>query len=156
MANNIKKKDKDTGGKIDAKYAGIDTPGISNEEDSDHFFGANNASLFFQNLLGQEVPKFDEDQVQFGDPPHVEKSKAKKLSDVRKNLAKNADKPTTAGAEKGNKDLPGILQQVDPQGYSQNNPQMFQQMMQITSLLGMGSGMMGGAGGGGSGGAGLT
>lgn len=156
MANNIKKKDKDTGGKIDAKYAGIDTPGISNEEDSSDFFGANNASIFFQNLLGQEAPKFDEDEVQFGDPPHVEKSKAKKLSDVRKKLAKNADKPTTAGAEKGNKDLPGVLQQVDPQGYSQNNPQMFQQMMQITSLLGMGSGMMGGAGGGGGAGAGLT
>lgn len=149
MANNIKKKDKDTGGKIEAKYRGIDSPGHSNEEDSDNFFGANNASIFFQNLLGQEAPKFDEDEVQFGDPPHVEKSKAKKLSDVRKKLAKNADKPTTAGAEKGNKDLPGVLQQVDPQGYSQNNPQMFQQMMQITSLLGMGSGMQGGANGGG-------
>jgi hypothetical protein len=145
------KKDPDTGGKIDAKYAGIDSAGISNEEDSNNFFGANNASIFFQNLLGQESPIFDEDQVQYGDPPHIEKSKAKKLSDVRKKLAKNADKPTTAGAEKGNKDLPGILQQVDPQGYSQNNPQMFQQMMQITSLLGMGSGMSGGAGGGGIG-----
>jgi hypothetical protein len=77
-------------------------------------------------------------------PGRVKGDDAKKLSEVREKIAKNADKATTASGEIGQKDLPNIIQMVDPQGTAQVIPQMYQQIGMMTSLLSLGSGSSGG------------
>jgi hypothetical protein len=100
--------------------------------------------------LGGQKPKIDA-EVKYADSPAVKPDDSKSLSDARDKFAPNADKPTSASAEKGQKDLPQLMKQIDPQGKAQVLPQMYQQLMQMTNILGMGSGMMGGMGSGGSG-----
>lgn len=102
-----------------------------------------------QNHTKQAKPKVTkEKEAKYAHPPHVKNDTGKKLKDVRKKLAKNADKPTTASGEKGQKDLPSLVQQVDPQGQAQVLPQLYQNIGMINSLLSLGSGMKGGGGGG--------
>lgn len=131
--------DPDSGGKIDPKYAGIDTPGLSNEKSSNNFFADNNSSIFHNQILGQNKPEVDGD-ITYADPPYTLKDKSKKLSDVREKFAKNADKPTTASADKGEKDLPSIVSSVDPNQTAQVLPMLYPQLMRMVSVLGMGSG----------------
>lgn len=92
----------------------------------------------------------DKDQSKYAAPKRVKASTAgEKLEEVRDEYAKNADKPTTASAQVGSKDLPSIIQQVDPSGQAQVIPQLYQKMQQMFSLLSMGSGLGMGSGGGG-------
>lgn len=77
-------------------------------------------------------------------PKRVKGDSAKKLEDIRKKIAKNADKATTASGKIGQKDLPSVIKQVDPQGTAQVIPEMYQQMQMMLSLLAMGSGSSGG------------
>ena len=149
MASGVKKdkSDPDSGGKIDAQYRGIDTAGESNEEKSSSFFSKNNASIFHNQTLQQKAPEVED--TTYADPPHTKKADAKKLSDVRKKFAPSADKPTTASGEKGQLDLPNVIKAIDPSGKAQVMPQMYQTMMQMSSLLSLGSGMGSGGGGGG-------
>lgn len=92
-----------------------------------------------------DTAKVSTDKKQkYAAPTRFKGDKAKKLSDVRKKIAKNADKATTASGEIGQKDLPGVIKQVDPQGTAQVIPQMYQQMQMMLSLLAMGSGSGGG------------
>lgn len=105
------------------------------------------APEFLQKVGGGSAtkPKVSDDKKQkYADPSRVKGDNAKKLSDVREKIAKNADKATTASGEIGQKDLPSIVQQVDPQGTAQVIPQMYQQMGMMTSLLALGSGSSGG------------
>lgn len=103
--------------------------------------------------MGGKAPKKD---PKYADPPAVKPDDSKKLTDVRDKFAPNADKATSASADKGQTDLPSIMQMVDPQGNAQQFPQMYQQAMQMISILGMGSGMGGGGGGSGNFGAGIV
>lgn len=95
----------------------------------------------------KKKPKILKGEVKYADSPRVKGSDAEKLSDVRDEHAKNADKPTTASGEIGIKDLPQLIRQVDPNGRAQVIPQLYQQMQQITSLLSIGSGAMMGSSG---------
>ena len=88
----------------------------------------------------KQQPKILKGEVKYADAPRVKGKDAEKLSDVRDEHAKNADKPTTASGEIGSKDLPQIIQMVDGSGHGQVMPQLYQQMQQITSLLAIGSG----------------
>lgn len=98
--------------------------------------------IVIQNKLFGTTKKTGDNK--YAAPKRVKGDDAKKLSDVREKIAKNADKATTASGEIGQKDLPNIIQQVDPQGTAQVIPQMYQQMGMMTSLLAMGSGSKGG------------
>lgn len=97
--------------------------------------------------LGGKKPKIT-GEVKYADAPAVKPDESKSLSDAREKFAPNADKPTSASAEKDQTDLPQLMKKVDPQGKAQVLPQMYQQLMQMTNILGMGSGMMGGSGSG--------
>lgn len=91
-------------------------------------------------------PKVSKDKDQkYAAPKRVKKGE-KKLEDIRKKIAKNADKATTASGKIGQKDLPQTIKQVDPQNTAQVIPQMYQQMQMMLSLLAMGSGSGGGSG----------
>jgi hypothetical protein len=137
-----KQKDQNTGGKI--KRAGIDSAGVSDHDtDSENAF-KDGARIFFAIVMGQDPPK---DDSTYADPAAV-KTEGKTIKDVRKKFAPNADKPTTAAGKKGKKDIPQVVQEVDPEKRAQVYPQLYQQMMQMTSILSMGSGMGGGGGGG--------
>jgi|694.fasta_scaffold00037_54 hypothetical protein len=147
MANKIKQKDQKTGGKIEPKNAGPDTPGFSST-DEENFFDKD-LTIFFNQFLGQEKPKTEDPK--YPESPGVEKNKAKKLEDVRKKVAPSGDKPTTAAAKKGTKDLPKAVKEVDPQGQAQQIPQLYQNMSMIMGIMSMGAGLGGGSGGGNSG-----
>lgn len=95
-------------------------------------------------LTGDTAKVSDSKKQKYAAPKRFKGDKAKKLSDVRKKIAKNADKATTASGEIGQKDLPGVVKQVDPQGTAQVIPEMYQQMQMMLSLLAMGSGSGGG------------
>lgn len=99
-------------------------------------------------LHRNKKPKILTGEVKYADAPRVKGTDGEKLEDVRKEYAKNADKPTTASADAGGKDLPQAIQKVDAGGMSQVMPQLYQQMQQMTSLLSMGSGSGGGGGAG--------
>lgn len=96
--------------------------------------------------MGGQKPKITGD-VKYADVPAVKPDESKSLADVREKFAPNADKPTTASADKGEKNLPSIMQSIDPEGRAQVLPQMYQQMQQMMSIMNMGSGG-GGAGAG--------
>lgn len=148
MANNkIGQKDKSTGGKIDK--AGPDNPAVTNHESDNENAFEDGMRIFFNQTLDQEKPDVTKDNNDYGSPADATEKQAKKLEDVRDKFAKNADKPTTASGDKGEKDLSKILQKVDPQQKAQVLPQLFKQMQQMQSILNMGSGMGGGGGGGG-------
>ena len=101
---------------------------------------------FINNAFGGDGKKpqvSKKDKQKYAAPKRVKKGE-KKLSDVRKKIAKNADKATTASGKIGQKDLPAIIKQVDPQGTAQVIPEMYQQMQMMLSLLAMGSGSGGG------------
>lgn len=103
--------------------------------------------------IGGKAPKKD---PKYADPPAVKPDDSKKLTDFRDKFAPNADKATSASADKGQTDLPAIMQSIDPQGNAQQFPQMYQQAMMMISILAMGSGMGGGGGGSGNFGAGVV
>ena len=147
MADKIKQKDQKTGGKIEPKNAGPDTPGFSST-DEENFFDKD-LTIFFNQFLGQDKPKTED--AKYPESPGVEKSKAKKLEDVRKKVAPSGDKPTTAAAKKGTKDLPKAVKEVDPQNQAQQLPQLYQNMSMIMGIMSMGAGLGGGSGGGNSG-----
>jgi hypothetical protein len=100
--------------------------------------------------IGGKKPKIDA-SVKYADAPAVKPEDTKELSEVREKFAPNADKPTTASGDKGITDLPQLVKQIDPQGKAQVIPQMYQQLMQMTSILSMGSGFGGGGAGGNTG-----
>lgn len=137
-----------SGGQIDKP--GIDNPAYNKKEKDKKAFDSGKTIRFNQTALQQQKPKIGESDVKYADPP-VHEEDDKKLTDAREKMAKNADKPTTASAEQGQKDLPQILQQIDPQKRAQVLPQLYQQAMSMASIMMMGMG--GGANGGGSGGA---
>lgn len=144
MAKKIKQKDKNTGGKIDT--AGPDNSAVSNHKSDDENAFEDGKRIYFNQTLGQQKPK---DEPPYAEPPDATEEQAKKLQDVRDKFAPNADKPTTAAGKNGEKDLPKILKEVDPQQKAQVLPQLYQQLQQMQSILSMGSGMGGGGGGGG-------
>lgn len=144
-----KQKDQKTGGKIDKP--GPDNPAFSGSKEDEDLAFPDGKSLFNNLFLGEEKPKITEDDdPPYADPPAVEADKAKKLEDIRKKVAKNADKPTSAAGKIGEKDLPKIMQQVDPQGKGQVMPELYKQGQQMMNLLNLGSGATGGGGGGGN------
>ena len=96
--------------------------------------------------LKQDKPKIT-GEVKYADAPAVKPDKSKKLSDVREKFAKNADKPTTASEEAGQKNLPSIIKKIDPEGRAQVLPELYQQMQQMMGIMSMGSGGGGGGGG---------
>jgi len=112
----------------------------------DSAFDQGKTVLHNKNVGGEKAP--DTEKPKYAAAPFTDPDKAKKISDVREKFAKNADKPTTASADSGEKDLPSIIKQIDPQQKGQQLPQLYQTVMQMTSIMGMGSGM--GAGGGGA------
>lgn len=140
-----------SGGQIDKP--GIDNPAYNKKQKDKKAFDSGKTIRFNQTALKQQKPKIGEDEVKYADPP-VHEEDDKKVSDAREKLAKNADKPTTASADQGQKDLPQILQQIDPQKRAQVLPQLYQQAMMMGSIMMMGMG--GGASGGGSGGSPVT
>lgn len=73
MANKIKQKDQKTGGKIEPKNAGPDTPGFSST-DEENFFDKD-LTIFFNQFLGQEKPKTEDPK--YPESPGVEKTKPK-------------------------------------------------------------------------------
>lgn len=89
--------------------------------------------------MGGKKPRIDA-EVKYADNPAVKPDDSKTLADVREKFAPNADKPTTASADKGEKNLPSVIQSVDPEGRAQVLPQMYQQMQQMMSIMNMGSG----------------
>jgi hypothetical protein len=91
-----------------------------------------------------EKPKGLND-AKYADAPFVDEGKT--LEDVKTKFAPNADKPTSASAEKGQKKLPEIMQKVDPQKKAQIIPEMYKQMQQLRNVLNAGAA----SGGGGSG-----
>lgn len=147
MANKIKQKDGNTGGKIKPADAGPDTSGFTSTNEEDFFDQAK--TILFNQFLGQEKPKTEDPK--YPESPGVEKSKAKELEDVRKKVAPSGDKPTTAAAKKGSKKLPQVVKEVDPQGQAQQLPQLYNGMSQIMGIMAMGAGLGGGSGGGASG-----
>lgn len=96
---------------------------------------------------GGKKPKIDA-SVKYADAPAVKADDSKTLEVARDKFAPNADKPTTASGDTGITDLPQLVKQIDPQGKAQVIPQMYQQLMQMTSILSMGSGFGGGGAGG--------
>lgn len=144
-----KQKDQKTGGKIDKP--GIDNGAFSGKKEDEDLAFPDGKSLFNNLFLGEEKPKITEDDdPPYADPPAVEADKAKKLEDIRKKVAKNADKPTSAAGKIGEKDLPKIMKEVDPQGKGQVMPELYKQGQQIMNLLNLGSAATGGGGGGGN------
>ena len=117
---------------------------------SDKAFESGKTVYHNQKVLQQKKPEL-EASVKYADAPFVDVDEAKKLADVREKLAKNADKPTTASGDKGEKDLPNVIKQVDPQGTAQVIPQIYQKMSQMRGILSFGGGMGGSGGGSGSG-----
>lgn len=141
QAKNKEQQDKETGGKINKP--GPDNPGWAGKDsESDEAF-PDGATVFLNQLLGQAAPKLE---GKYPESPHLENDKGKKLDEVRKKFAKNADKPTTAAAQKG-KDLPQAVQEVDPQNKAQVIPELYKQVNKMMNLLNMGSGASSGGGG---------
>jgi hypothetical protein len=66
-----------------------------------------------KNVLEQEKPKLKDPK--YADAPFVDADQGKKVDDIREKLAKNAEKPTSASADKKDDQLPQIMQKVDPQ-----------------------------------------
>ena len=58
------------------------------------------------------------------------------LGEIRLTLAPNAEQPTTASATVGEVDLPSVTLQVDPSGVSAVFPNMMQQLISLTSMIG--------------------
>lgn len=103
-----------------------------------------NTIIIHSTLFGTKPDVSKKDKQKYAAPKRVKGDKAKSLSDARKKIAKNADKATTASGKIGQKDLPQVVKQVDPQGTAQVIPEMYQQMQMMLSLLAMGSGSSGG------------
>lgn len=120
-----KEADKNTGG--DIKKPGPDNPGYSKNDskDKDAFKDKNN--IWNNQTIDQDAPKIDDKEAKYGEPPYVGSDDAKSLSDIRDKFAPNADKPTTASDTKS-KQLPQMMQQVDPQGLAQMLPNMLKGM----------------------------
>jgi len=127
-----KEADKDTGG--DINNPGIDNPGYSkgDSQDKDAFKDKNN--IWNNQTIDQEAPKVTKDEAEYGDAPFIKSDDAKALSDIIDKFAPNADKPTTASANQG-KNLPEILQQVDPKSLAQMLPQMMKSMGQARDVM---------------------
>jgi hypothetical protein len=138
----IKEKDQQTGGTINT--AGPDTPGYTATDANSQDFFDQDATVFFMELLGQEPP---DDKSKYDDISSTEKSKSKKLEDVRKKVAPSGDKPTTASVKKGKKSLPSVIQEADPQKQAQVMPELYKSMQTIMGMLSMGGGLGGGGGG---------
>ena len=66
----------------------------------------------------------------------VSEAKPKSLDEIRIELAPDADKPTTASAKLGQKDLQTVQLQIDPNGLSAVFPGAAIQLSSITSLVG--------------------
>jgi len=79
-------------------------------------------------------------EVKYADAPAVKPDDAKKLTDVREQFAPNADKPTSASADKGMMDLPQIMKKVDPENRAQVIPEMYKKMQGMMNIMSMGSG----------------
>ena len=103
-------------------------------------------TLIHHPKVEQEPPKLT-GEVKYANPP-AQKKEPKKLSDLREKVAPNADKPTSASADKQQQKLPEIMQKVDPQKKAQIIPEMYKQMQQLRNVLNAGAA----SGGGGSGG----
>ena len=66
----------------------------------------------------------------------VSEAKPKSLDEIRIEIAPDADKPTTASAKPGQKDLQTVQLQIDPNGLSAIFPGAAIQLSSITSLVG--------------------
>lgn len=78
--------------------------------------------------------------------PKVADEEFKKVKDLREKVAPNADKPTSAAADKKQKKLPEIMQKLDPQKKAQIIPEMYKQMQQLRNVLNAGAASAGGGG----------
>lgn len=85
----------------------------------ENFFNTKNS------LIGPKKPKYLEH-------PSPKKEKYRNYKNAEKG-APNRDKPTTAAAQKGLKDLPAAVAAVDPQGLSMVAPMMYKMLGQIQS-----------------------
>jgi hypothetical protein len=143
-----KQKDQQNGGKIEKP--GPDNPAFSGSDSDEDKAFPDGKSIFNLKFLDAEAPKVTEDDdPEYAGPPDVSADSAKKLEDVRKKVAKNADKPTSAAGKIGEKDLTKIMKEVDPNGKGQVMPELYKKGQQIMNLLNMGSASGGGGGGGG-------
>lgn len=78
------------------------------------------------------TPLIDAEKPKYLEHPSPKKKKHKNYKIAEKG-APNRDKPTTAGAQKGLKDLPAAMAAMDPQGLSMVAPMMYKMLGQITS-----------------------
>jgi hypothetical protein len=81
-------------------------------------------------VLGE--PLIDPEKPKFLEHPSPKKKKYRNYKIAEKG-APNREKPTTASAKKGLKDLPAAMAAVDPQGLSSIAPMMYKMLGQITS-----------------------
>lgn len=77
-------------------------------------------------------PRIDGNYTAYANPPEPPNDR-KKLEETAKTFAENREKPTTADAQKGLKDLPSVVASVDPNGLSQIAPMMYKMLGQIAS-----------------------
>lgn len=77
-------------------------------------------------------PLIDPEKSKYLYHPEPKGNKPKNYAAAEKD-APNRDKPTTADAKKGLKDLPSAMAAVDPQGLSSIAPMMYQMLGQIAS-----------------------
>jgi hypothetical protein len=94
-------------------------------ETIDQHIGTMTWYLTKQPLINPENPNYLEH-------PSPKKKKYKNYKIAEKG-APNREKPTTASAKKGLKDLPAAMAAVDPQGLSSIAPMMYKMLGQITS-----------------------
>jgi len=81
-------------------------------------------------VLGE--PVIDPEKPNYLEHPSPKKKKYRNYKIAEKG-APNRDKPTTASAQKGLKDLPAAMAAVDPQGLSSIAPMMYSMLGQIAS-----------------------
>lgn len=93
---------------------------------------ANTVDASHKDYLGKPLKVDEEFLKQAGvtrtDPPQ-------KLEKNREKHAPNADLPTTASGQKGEKDLSALAQKVDPQALSSIMPQMHSMMGQVSAAM---------------------
>lgn len=93
----------------------------------------------FHGVKNSDGKKPNLEDPKYADAPFVDTNDGKTLEDVKKKFAPNADKPTSASADKQNKKLPEIMQKIDPEKKAQIIPEMYKQMQQLRNVLNAGS-----------------
>ncbi len=101
---------------------------IKNTEEIDLELGNMSKYSTGESLLGPE-------KSDYLNHPSPKKKKYRNYKNAEKG-APNREKPTTAGAKKGLKDLPAAVAAIDPQGLSMIAPMMYKMLGQIAAAAG--------------------